>query len=348
MVSLILPWQEARWQRITRQLEDLPHALLLAGPGGQGKGQFAAALAALLLCDTPAAGPAPCGHCTGCQWRLADNHPDLLRIVPEAEEEGTGEPGEASKGKSAQILIAQVRALQEALTITAHRGGRRVVILDPAEAMNPFTANALLKLLEEPPKGVIFLLISAQPQLLLPTLRSRCQRWDFPLPPADVVLPWLSREHPDTPAALLALVGGAPLGAVALASAGGEALRQRFVGDLAGLTVAGALGLAGRWESWVKSKDGQAAGLDLPTLIAWFQRWVTDLSALRLGGQARFFPDQAGLLRTLAGAMSTASARACYNDGLAFRRVARHSLNSRLLLEDMLLRYVRALQGGAP
>ena len=82
-----------------------------------------------------------------------------------------------------------MRALQEALTMTAHRG-RRVVIVDPAEAMNTFTANALLKLLEEPPDGCMFLLISAAPRRLLPTIRSRCQQWHAPRPDAEALRRW--------------------------------------------------------------------------------------------------------------------------------------------------------------
>lgn len=346
---MILPWQESLWCRLTGQLASLPHALLLAGPAGQGKRRFAEALAALLLCESPAPGAAACGQCAGCRLREAENHPDLLRVVPEAEGAADeDEGGEAAKGKSTQIRIDQVRELQPALTVTAHRGGRRVVIVDPAEAMNVFTANALLKLLEEPPAGVVFLLVSAQPQRLLPTLRSRCQRWDFPLPDAATVLPWLRAHHPGTPPELLALVGGAPLAAAALGEKGGQGLRQRLVADLSGLAGGDPLRLAGQWESWLKSKEAVAAGLDMPTLVSWFQRWVTDLAGVRLGGRARFFPDQEGTLRALAGRLSKAAAGACYNDALALRRVAQHPLNARLMLEDMLLRYTRAVYGGAP
>lgn len=347
---MILPWHAALWRRLAEHVESLPHALLLAGPAGQGKRRFAEALAALLLCESPEAGPAPCGHCAGCRLRAADNHPDLLRVVPEADTpaDEAAESAEPAKAKSAQIRIDQIRELQPALTITAHRGGRRVVIVDPVEAMNVFTANALLKLLEEPPAGVVFLLVSAQPQRLLPTLRSRCQRWDFSLPEADVVLPWLAREHPATPAEILALVGGAPLAAAELGEKGGQALRGRLVADLAGLPGGDPLRLAGQWEAWLKSKEALAGGLDLPTLVLWFQRWVTDLASLALGGRPRFFPDQERQLAGLAARLSRAAASACYNEALALRRVAQHPLNARLLLEDMLLRYTRAVSGGAP
>lgn len=350
MVPLILPWQESLWQRLTGRLASLPHAVLLAGPAGQGKRQFAEALAALLVCESPVPGPAACGACVGCQWRTADNHPDLQRLIPEADEEpgeGAGE-AEPAKAKSAQIRIEQVRAVQAALTVSSHRGGRRVVVVDPAEAMNVFTANALLKLLEEPPAEVVFLLVAAQPARLLPTLRSRCQRWDFPLPEPAASLPWLGQAHPGTPAELLALVGNAPLAAARLGEAGGQALRARFVADLASLPGSDPLRLAGQWEAWLKSKEAAGAGLDMATLVAWFQRWVTDLGSLRLGGRVRYFPDQAAVLARLAGRLSVAAASACYNEALALRRVAQHPLNARLMLEDMLLRYCRAVDGGAP
>lgn len=348
---MILPWQENLWQRLAGRLENLPHALLLAGPAGQGKRHFAEALAAVLLCDSPIPGPAACGQCVGCQWRVAGNHPDLLRLIPEADEdagEGPGEGAEPAKARSVQIRIEQIRALQGALTVTAHRGGRRVVIVDPAEAMNVFTANALLKLLEEPPRGVLFLLVSANPARLLATLRSRCQRWDFPLPDPSAALPWLRQAYPDTPAELLALVGNAPLAAARLGEQGGQALRARFVADLAGLAGGDPLRLAGQWEAWLKSKEAALAGLDMATLVQWFQRWVTDLGSLRLGGKVRYFPDQEPVLRRLAGRLGVTTASACYNEALALRRVAQHPLNARLMLEDMLIRYCRAIEGDAP
>lgn len=348
MVPMILPWQEAAWERLTQGLPTLHHALLLAGPAGQGKRQFAEAAAWRLLCEAPSPRGFACGECVGCQWLQADNHPDLLRLVPEQESEGgeEAEGKEAGKTKSHQIRIDQVRALTPVLAVSAHRGGRRVIIVDPAEAMNPFTANALLKLLEEPPAGVVFLLVSAQPMRLLPTLRSRCQRWDFPLPEADAVLAWLRAHHPQTPAELLDLVGGAPLTAAALAEKGGQALRERLVADLRQRPPADPVRLAGQWENWLRSKEAQGAGLDMATLVAWVQRWVTDVASVRLGGSARYFPDQARPLAALAGVMSVADALACYNEFIALRRVAQHPLNPRLMLEDMLIRYGRMLGGG--
>lgn len=346
---MIHPWLQPVWSRLVALEGRLPHALLFIGPAGLGKRDLAEMLAARLLCDSPAADGAACGRCAACAWRLAGNHPDFYHLVPAADAEkeaaaegGDGEGG-ATKAKSAQIVIEQIRDLQEALTVTGHHSARRVVVVDPAEAMNVFTANALLKLLEEPPAGCTFVLVSSAPRRLLPTLRSRCQQWSFSRPSSGQLAQW--QGHAGAASALLDVVGGMPLAAVRLQEAGGDALLARFVRELGELPAADPLQLAGRWEAWLKSKEAIAAGFGLPQLIDWMQRWVADLAALRLGGRVRFFSAQQAALAALCERSSVAAITNCYNEFAQIRRVAQHPLNMRLVLEDMLLRYARALSG---
>lgn len=348
---MIFEWQAGLWQRVLESAGRMPHALLLAGPAGGGKRIFAEALAARELCLRPIDDGHACGVCEDCQWRLAGNHPDLLRIVPEADQENrsedAAEKGDGGKAASRQIVIEQIRNLQQVLTTAGHRGGRRIAIVDPAEAMNLFTANALLKLLEEPTTNVLFLLVSSSPKRLLPTIRSRCQTWAFPRPPADAAARWLAGQKVADATSLLAFSGGMPLAAAALAEGYGVAARKRFVDDIASLPGKAPLRLAGEWESWLKSKDAVAGGLDMPTLTAWLQRWVADLASLRLGGPVRFFPAQHDILHGLAGRLSVDAALGCYNEITRSRRVSQHPLNARLFLEDMLLRYARSFQAAA-
>ena len=340
---MIHPWHETLWQQVTGVEARRAHALLLSGPPGQGKRAFAEAYAARMLCRTPDAKGFACGQCEGCRLRLSGNHPDLLQVVPEADLPEAQQSGGKTK-PSTQIVIEQIRRLREQLGITAHQAGVRVVLIDPAEAMNINTANALLKLLEEPPPDSLFLLVSSAPRRLLPTIRSRCQQWAFVRPDIAEAGPWVHAQAGEGADTLLALTGGMPVSAVRLATQGGLALSDRFARDLIGLGQGDPVMLAGDWETWLKSKDAQSAGFDMPMLVDWLTRWVWDLTALRLGAAPRFFTGQRRALEAIAGQAEEGALTDCYNGLLQLRRVANHPLNARLMLEDMLMRYARAVR----
>lgn len=346
------PWLSSRWQELVELGARMPHALLLAGPTGLGKRELADALAARLLCERPRASDGQaCEECEACRWRRAGSHPDLYCVEPQAQaggDEGADDAqGSAARAASTQILIGQIREVQAALTLTAHRPGWRVVLIDPAEAMNPFTANALLKLLEEPPPRCAFVLLSASPRRLLPTLRSRCRQWSFVRPQAVELAHWAA-QAPAGAAELLAVCAGMPLAAERLARAGGLALLRRFTADLRTLEADGVLRLAGQWESWLKSKEALAAGFGRAQLSEWMQRWVSDLVMLCLGAEVRFFPEEEPTLRRLAAHSAAARAYGCYEDISRIRRLGAHPLNLRLALEDMLMRYVREFPAARP
>jgi len=148
----------------------VPHSLLFHGPAGVGKATVAVAFAAGLLCH--GTGP-PCGHCDSCHLVSTGNHPDLLMVkrLPKRppRRTKTGEPELATV-----IAVDQIRAMSHLAGQSARLGGRRVILIDEAERMNANAQNALLKTLEEPAPRVIMILVASRPQLLLPTVRSRC------------------------------------------------------------------------------------------------------------------------------------------------------------------------------
>jgi DNA polymerase III delta' subunit len=139
----------------------LPHALLFAGGLLTTKYSTALELAQWLLCEQGKA----CQECTACKWVAKLAHPDML-CFPNDDE--------------SSIKIDDVRAAIEHLNQSAHQGKYKIVILSPAEAMPLAAMNALLKILEEPPTQSLLILLSQYPSLLLPTIRSRCQRVVFP------------------------------------------------------------------------------------------------------------------------------------------------------------------------
>ena len=167
----------------------LPPSLIFAGPEGIGKRLTATALAQALNCDRPIdsadGGRDACGECGACRRIARGVHADILVIEP---------------GDSGNIKLDQVR---EAIDRSAYRpfeGRRRLVVIDDADALMPEAQNALLKTLEEPPPASVFVLITNRPDVLLPTVRSRCQRLRFgPLTPGEVA-DVLIRDHEVAPA----------------------------------------------------------------------------------------------------------------------------------------------------
>ena len=207
------PWNQPILDSLASRVERLPHALLVHGAQGVGKLGLAEALAQTLLCESSSR--KPCNACDGCRWFLSGNHPDFRRVEPEAlakqveyEDEA---PAKKPKQPSIEIKIEQVRGLADFLNIGSHRGGRRVALIHPAEHMNPPTANALLKALEEPPGAAMFILVSHRPAQLLPTIRSRCVAVPVPIPPQKTALEWLDKQGVKDPGRALAYAGGAPL-----------------------------------------------------------------------------------------------------------------------------------------
>jgi DNA polymerase-3 subunit delta' len=164
------PWQQERWQQIraAHAAGRLAHALLLAGPRGIGKEQFAHGLASFLLCE--GGGSRPCGACRSCAQLAAGTHPNLMRLAPAEDKR--------------DIAIDDVRDLLDRLHLSAHYGQAKVAIVAPADTLNANGVNALLKTIEEPPPATHILLVAERWRALPATLRSRCQIVRFARPRA--------------------------------------------------------------------------------------------------------------------------------------------------------------------
>jgi len=147
----------------------IPHAILLSGPSGIGKFMVASVLGTALLCKAPES--RPCGNCQSCLQMSHHTHPDFLVIIPDG----------------ANIKIEQIRKLQHEVALAPYVSLRRVCIINEAELMTVQAANSLLKILEEPVGDIVFILVTANKQMLLPTIISRCMTIGFQ-PLTDSVL----------------------------------------------------------------------------------------------------------------------------------------------------------------
>ncbi|MGH8120410.1 MAG: DNA polymerase III subunit delta' [Gammaproteobacteria bacterium] len=200
----LLPWHRNYWSYIARarRADRLPHALLLQGAPGTGTYEFASFLGGSLLCKEPDENFFPCRKCKSCHLYEAGNHTDMVIIQPEED--------------SKQIKVDQIRKLIEFISLKSQFERYKVIIVNPADAMNRSAVNTLLKTLEEPPPLSMLLLVTQRPELLPVTIRSRCQqirfRPDFP----QVTRSWLSERISDTSLLdeLLVLSNGAPLAAL--------------------------------------------------------------------------------------------------------------------------------------
>ena len=268
----------------------LPHAWLISGPEGIGKACFAYRAARFMLAGGLQAesGPSLFGEAEPAASDMAiptdslvfrrvaaASHPDLLTVERSV--------NERTKKERTEIVVDDARTIGDFLHLTAGDGGWRVVIIDSVDEMNRNAANAVLKVLEEPPKNALLLLVSHSPGRLLPTIRSRCR--SLRLDPLDdaVMDDLLARYLPEEAGEnrlLLARLGEGSIGkALALHQAGGLALYRDLVSLLAELPRLEARKLhsfAARFE-----KAGSEAGFE--TCMILLADWIARL--VRAGSQ---------------------------------------------------------------
>jgi DNA polymerase-3 subunit delta' len=228
-VNRFAPWQQAVLDRALAALAEgrMGHALLLVGPSQLGKLEVAQALAQRLLCSNPDANSnLACGRCRSCQLFAAETHGDFKHV--------TFEPNEKGDKLRTEISVEQIRKLGQWFSLTPQLGGVQVALIQPADALNIASANALLKTLEEPAPNRFLLMVTSRPGRLPATIRSRCQRLEFRLPNRELALDWLeAKAHPrDRAIPALDAALGHPGLAEQWLNQGGLALREQVRVDL--------------------------------------------------------------------------------------------------------------------
>lgn len=326
------PWLEESWRRLADQYrkgERMPHALLLTGPAGLGKVELARAFLNLLLCREPD-GDAACGRCDACVQWLADGHPDFHEITLTEDDNGKTRK---------QILVDQIRDLAAEMSLTSRQGGWKLVLIQPADAMNMNAANSLLKTLEEPAARSLLVLVSSRPANLPATIRSRCQQLAVPRPAAGPALAWLAAQDMDRPELALAYARGAPLRARALSASGFLQQRAELLQRVMALLERGAS---------IVTVAGELEVLDSGAVIEFLDSVTEDLVRIRqlpIDEPALRNPDLLKSLKTLADRVDLTALHRYREALLDARRLVETAVNSRLLLESLLLPWAAGMGG---
>ena len=319
---MIYPWHESAWRQLAAQWGNRPNAWLLTGRRDTGKTAFARHLAQALLCEQPQAEHQPCGNCPSCHLFAQGSHPDYYELAPELPAEGE------SARKLLQIKIDAVRAVLAPLLQSSVRGGLRVVLVQPAETMNTQAANALLKMLEEPPASVVFLLVTHNKDRLLPTIKSRCRPFLLPAPSAEEALGYLKTQNTPQAEALLAFHSGAPLFA---AEPEQDAMREELCQLLAKPRLLAMLDYAAAFD---KQKWPLAVFLD------WLHKWLADIALAQQNLPPIYYPQHQAAIFQVASRTRGAALFQLVHTLNRLSPYGRHTLSVRMQVENLLTGYL--------
>ena len=271
VVAQVYPWQQTVWDTLTGRFPKLGHGLLFYGKKGCGKEAFAQYFLAWILCANRHANNAPCGECGSCLWLKSDTHPNYVHISTDEE----------NKKQNAKIKIEKIRDLLPFVQQTVDDW--RVIVIEPAEALNMSSANALLKTLEEPGDRVVIILLADHYLKLPATIRSRLQHFALDRISEVQAGEYLSEHLPELNQTqkqlLLNLSNQMPLQAMQLAQAEWLNKRQEFLNDWQKLVMQKNMPMA------IATKWNKA--LNFSDFAQMFEYLLSDLICVKLNQQVK-------------------------------------------------------------
>ena len=322
MMPSIYPWLKDAWTAI-HQNKKLPHALIFRGKGGIGKHDFAMTFAKSYLCQSPLDNYLPCETCASCNW-FPESHPDFKHIAPV---ESDDESYKRKTIRKKNIVIDQIRELSEYLELSAHQEkGKRIVLIEPADALNQSASNALLKILEEPPENTLFILVTSQAQKLIATIRSRCQLLDFRGPSLEETREFLTVEKITYDESLLSFTSGSPFNAI-------KELENQSERDVITQLLS-----QGHHIDVTKVNYGiLTQGLDWT--VNMIQKWTFDLLLSVHTQQSYYFKKEEARIHSQAKQLNLDALLSFANELNELKKIASHPLNQELQLQNIFIKF---------
>ena len=308
MSSSLYPWQLSDYTELLRLRNRLPNALLLNGLRGLGSEVLAISFIRSLLCSNPNAEGSYCNKCNSCILFSLDSHPDYYPL------------GVAEDEKS--ISIAAIRSVVDFLSFSTHLGRYKIVFIQDAEALNLNSANALLKILEEPPEYALFVLLSDNIQQLLPTIVSRCQKYKLTAPDKETAKNFLQAH--DVPEVWLALNHNCPI----------------FTPEIDAEQLATLIKTLS--EPGVELIYGLSSVIDFKNntfIFEFLTKWLGDLISYKMSGELTYFDQYFAVFETLKPKLNLDKSFFLLDKLNFLLQWSNHPLNYKLQIENLLFKY---------
>jgi DNA polymerase-3 subunit delta' len=288
--------------------------ILIHGAVNSGADKLLHKIINLALCQAPINNE-PCGECSACKVFALENHPDYFHLEAE----------ELEERKNATIKIEQIRRVIDFASTSVHLSKRKIIYLADAKQLNLNSANALLKILEEPPSNCLFIIYAANINRILPTILSRCFKYQLHLPTLEqalAVLPEQSEEN----SFWLQYFDGEPFFEAPFAS---EQL-ELFINGLQRPSIEMVFEL---------SKNLDPKKLGMANLVDFMLKWLSDLLILKQGGVATYFTNEGSVPLSLLARLNLDKLFALQEELVFLREWSEHPLNHKLQFENLLFKY---------
>lgn len=313
----IYPWQLDDFNNLAQLKIRLPSALLFSGSTSTGTNHLAMKFIASILCNEPLSNWYQCGKCSSCTLINENIHPDLFYLNIDTDD----------LGKTKNISVAKVREAIDFISITPNTSSTKIVFIENADLLTTSSANALLKILEEPPQYVAFVLLSDNIETVLPTIRSRCHIFRTTKPSRDMSLQYLLALNMDDVADFwLAFYQNCPIFEVEITN---EQL-ELFIATLSKPSIDNIFNLT-------QTFDGKSVSFNF--ILEFIYKWICDLTILANNSTPMYFYKYVDIMKPLLARLNKEKVFYLADHLNFLTKWQNHPLNYKLQIENLLFQY---------